>query len=71
LYWKRLEVLVGYLGMVALLGVVLPGPSVAGAALEDKSRLTYKCNGKETAKLQRELLLQFYLICHKGLWSLG
>jgi delta14-sterol reductase len=31
--------------VVALLGVVLPGPSIAGAALEDKSRLTYKCNG--------------------------
>ncbi|CAK9207700.1 unnamed protein product [Sphagnum jensenii] len=42
---SMLEVLVGYLGVVALLGVVLPGPSIAGAALEDKSRLTYKCNG--------------------------
>ncbi len=51
--------------MVALLGVVLPSPSVAGVALEDKSRLTYKCNGKETAKLQRELLLQFILFAIK------
>lgn len=38
-------VLLGYLGVLALLRAVLPGPTIAGALLADKTRLYYKCNG--------------------------
>ena len=42
----QLQVLLGYLGALALLGIVLPGPTISGALLADKTRLQYKCNGK-------------------------
>lgn len=41
-------VLLGYLGVLALLRAVLPGPTIAGALLADKTRLYYKCNGDDS-----------------------
>lgn len=39
-------VLLGYLAVLVLLGAVLPGRTIAGAILADKTRLYYKCNGE-------------------------
>ncbi|KAL2633385.1 hypothetical protein R1flu_004864 [Riccia fluitans] len=35
----------GYLVVLAVLGVVVPGPRIQGTVLADKTRITYKCNG--------------------------
>jgi len=40
-----LGVVVGYLAVLVILGALLPGRTIAGAVLADKSRLYYKCNG--------------------------
>lgn len=41
-------VVLGYLAVLALLGAILPGPTIAGALLADKTRLHYKCNGDDS-----------------------
>ncbi|XP_024399116.1 delta(14)-sterol reductase [Physcomitrium patens] len=40
-----MSVVLGYLGILALLGAVLPGQTIAGTLLADKTRVYYKCNG--------------------------
>ena len=43
--WEAAAVVLGWFVLQALLFLVLPGPMVPGAALQDGSRLTYPMNG--------------------------
>ncbi|CAM6113683.1 unnamed protein product [Calypogeia fissa] len=38
-------ILLGYLGGLAALGAIIPGPKISGAVLADNTRKTYKVNG--------------------------
>ena len=52
-------VLLGYLAVLAVLGAVLPGPTIAGTLLADKTRVHYKCNGDDPLSFMYYLLISF------------
>lgn len=56
-------VLLGYLAVLVVLGAVLPGRTIAGTVLADKTRLYYKCNGDNTEDLPFTMLTGEEYMC--------